>query len=133
VDAVHRIAGPVLADAHDHRGRLKRALPREHASLKDGAGKLPVRKRHHTRVHQEERFGCDALFLGKQTERIAAAQDDRAELVTPAADRLREDLPFARLALTTDREDTTGQRLGPVGLLGDLEPQLAERAVVAEL
>src|SRR5439155_529683 len=81
----------------------------QHATFEDRAGELPVRKRHHTRVHQEQRFGCDAGLLGEQTERIAAAQDDRAELVATAADRLREDLPLARLALAADREDAAGE------------------------
>jgi len=37
VDAVHRVAGAILADAHDHRGRLQAALPGEHATLEHRA------------------------------------------------------------------------------------------------
>src|SRR6266513_4947540 len=33
VDSVHGIAWPVLADAHDHRGGLQRALPRDDVPL----------------------------------------------------------------------------------------------------
>src|SRR5439155_5653922 len=109
VDAVHRVARAVLADAHDHRRRLERSPTGEDAALEDRTGKAPVREWRDAGIDEEQRLGRDARFAREQAERIARAKCDRAELVAAATDRLREHLPLAGLPATADREHATRQ------------------------
>ena len=90
-------------------------------------------ERRDARIDEQERDERDAHLAREEPEWIARAEHDRSDLVAPAADRLREDLPFARLPVAADRQDPSGERLRPVRLLGDLQPQLAERRAVPEV
>src|SRR5207237_8111697 len=86
VNPVHGIAWPVLADPHDHRCGLQRALPREDVPFEQGSRESPERQLDDPRVNEEERLGGDARFGREAPEGCAAPDHDRT---APEADPRR--------------------------------------------
>src|SRR6266542_1401435 len=131
MDPVHRVAGLVLTDAHDHGSRLERPLAGEDVALEERSGQLPERQRQDLRIHEDERLGRHAFDRLEETEGIAGPKDDRAEMEPAAAQGPHDDLPAAGRA-AHDREHAARERLGPVRPLGDLEPELPQAVRVHE-
>src|SRR5438876_932114 len=132
VDPVHGIAWPVLADPHDHRGGLQRALPRKDVPFEQGSRESPERELDDPRVDEKERLRGDPRFGREEPEWVATPEHDRTEPEAAAPLGFRQHLPFAGLA-PTDREHAAGERLRPVRLLEHLEPELPEGMIVREL
>src|SRR5438128_2108605 len=112
VDPVHGIAWPVLADPHDHRGGLQRALPRKDVPFEQGSRESPERELDDPRVDEKERLRGDPRFGREEPEWVATPEHDRTEPEAAAPLGFRQHLPFARLA-PTDRKHTAGERLRP--------------------
>src|SRR5437016_4978411 len=84
------------------------------------------------RVDEKERLRGDPRFGREEPEWVATPEHDRTEPEAAAPLGFRQHLPFAGLA-PTDREHATGERLRPVRLLEDLEPELPQGMIVREL
>ena len=125
VDAVDAVAGFVVADAGGVGGDVVGAAAEASFAGQVGGGDGVARQVQGLGIDDQRAARAEAVFAGEDVERIAAAHDDRSEVVEPAAAADGFEPPGAA-AFASQRGDEAGAVAGQFGAFFQLEPEFGD-------